>query len=1620
MLESLTQRRRETRRDAESVSEDQRKQYDNIQKALKILCNSFYGMMGYRHAHFADFAAAARVTAKGRDIMKTMIATLEKTGCRPIQADTDGCYFMLPGNMPETDAQFSLIQTAMKVALPGYLDVSIEGTWPGMLSLKKKNYALLEKDECVSITGGILKNKSDEGYVRRALETAAKCILTDDLSGLQEYIHSLRADISERRLLLSDICSFETITMNKKEYLQKKDSGTGRKQIFERMLWHQGDRVLYMGGRISYYHHDKTDTIDESGVEFSWCFDPERPDYDVPYYLGSLNDALGRLRSLFTPEQFTMIFDKPATEITRRVVKRISVGETVVGKTLNGGLERYIELSAGYKKGKGVKRNVFVKSDDADTVREFREKYSDTDVYCSTYEYLCDSLPAKGLTRFCPKRGNFVIELESETGEHDRNVAGALAAARHCAEVIERSLAIPRDAVSYFYNGGKSFYLSIPQHVLGVPDCVELNFIYERVARRIRDSMDEIHRGAMDINLYNHDRPLRIPGTAHPKHGLYNTRLTPDEFFNLEHKEIIRLARFPREAASGELPFSDSVVTHAIIHDLTKDIPRTEHYDPTSKSPRINMQKKNWHKNIAEYLRARGVTVTIPCVETLAALIQSGGHTGFYGRAKLITELRATGKSEADIIRLFMDSPHFIEKYFGDFVLADTRPESERNETGYMLRRDIWEDYEIISCAHCQEWCSPGECYRNMKVSFFDESGSPTFGEFRATAQADLESALSEIIGLDFNTGGFMKVNMIEAPMASGKTYQAVSTAITLANKEKKSLLLAPDHTVCGEMTAMSSGMGHLDAGRRIVHLTGKNENSCTDTSAMVGPCASCRCGVKAFQKKHPDFVGEFLSEHDGVFSLDRMKCLIAAINRKLGGNAICLRTLSMMLAPRAEVVFAPFIFFIERNLRDVFEPLPQYIFVDEADLFADQLMAYCRRSITVALPRTAASGCMRFCRNKRCEHCKLSYSNLFVDGDMEPRARASDSSRFDDPADFIGALEDAARMVHDEIGRGVIRGSIFDMDAVSENIRRLKELLKPKSHYRKPHEEFITVEQHLRRENKALCNAENDFNIVVETGHIFGSKDEITSYSAVKFKKALLKADAVQYEENMPEGEEDAEEKFRFSVSNIYADREKYAFYREGDSVYRNNINVFLKFLEFCENAPEDGALLRHIPRNGENETACRITLSYLDRQHFEEIVFLLRIHSAIMMSGTFIEPRMAAAALLLDEEDVNYFKTSVQMHNLAKLVLHNVRLGSAHDAGNTWDNPTKPKSLDHAAIFNFFNYCIRLTGGERHLYLFARNKNNAGAFYETYRRHSARMLFKAQRVDTNNNLISVLDDDPLLRSGSDDETQPHLDCQSRMIIDNYRSSRARGKNLPGFQLSVSDGNGHANFESFFDYVAAINKATGMTITLGEFLNYNRNRAVCQAMLRTPRNDLHKHLIVYNGDMTEFDVPKYLRNRMVRAEDLYADFADGDRKNRFQELAGEFGPASHQESQMLMLAEYFREMISAGSATATASAPADSGAANNNLKNDAFDSIREAARICPAYSDTIMEGIARAIERNGVVTSGDVCGRKQDWFAILNHLVEIGLLAKSKRGRGTVFIMAGQPVPEMGGNPNE
>jgi len=75
---------------------DERDYYNGLQEAIKILMNSFYGVLASSFYRFTDPKIGASITAFAREATKDLIKKLESEGLKVIYSDTDSVFFMSP------------------------------------------------------------------------------------------------------------------------------------------------------------------------------------------------------------------------------------------------------------------------------------------------------------------------------------------------------------------------------------------------------------------------------------------------------------------------------------------------------------------------------------------------------------------------------------------------------------------------------------------------------------------------------------------------------------------------------------------------------------------------------------------------------------------------------------------------------------------------------------------------------------------------------------------------------------------------------------------------------------------------------------------------------------------------------------------------------------------------------------------------------------------------------------------------------------------------------------------------------------------------------------------------------------------------------------------------------------------------------------------------------------------------------------------------------------------------------------------------------------------------------------------------------------------------------------
>jgi DNA polymerase elongation subunit (family B) len=273
----------------------ERLHHDALQSAFKILINSFYGYLGFSQAHFNDYTAAERVTAEGRDLLRSLIVWLRDHGATPVEIDTDGIYFTPP---PGLDAPgLDRFQRAFESSLPEGLEVEFDGRYEAMFSYKMKNYALLEKDGEIILKGAALKSRGLEPYLRQFLRDYVRHKLLGQEDRIPALREALAADIREGRLSIALLAKTETLRDSPAVYSAKlAKTGRGRNAAYELAL--KSGRDYQAGDQISYYiTGTKKRVAAHSAARLVSDWNPAQRDENTAYYLDKLDALLARLEA---------------------------------------------------------------------------------------------------------------------------------------------------------------------------------------------------------------------------------------------------------------------------------------------------------------------------------------------------------------------------------------------------------------------------------------------------------------------------------------------------------------------------------------------------------------------------------------------------------------------------------------------------------------------------------------------------------------------------------------------------------------------------------------------------------------------------------------------------------------------------------------------------------------------------------------------------------------------------------------------------------------------------------------------------------------------------------------------------------------------------------------------------------------------------------------------------------------------------------------------------------------------------------------------------------------------------------------------------------------------------
>lgn len=219
-LEELTRRRLEAKANLRrATNPTERAYWDGIQGSFKVLINSFYGYLGANFP-FNDYEAARRVTEEGRKIAVSLIELLERTGSRVIEVDTDGVYFQPPPGVEGKEAEEAYVQQIAEQLPPG-IRLSFDGRYRAMISVKTKNYALLDYEGNWTFKGASLRSRADEPYGRQFIAEVLQKLVEGDREGIarlyrQTIMRLLNGEVPIQELARRERVTEKTFTSENK------------------------------------------------------------------------------------------------------------------------------------------------------------------------------------------------------------------------------------------------------------------------------------------------------------------------------------------------------------------------------------------------------------------------------------------------------------------------------------------------------------------------------------------------------------------------------------------------------------------------------------------------------------------------------------------------------------------------------------------------------------------------------------------------------------------------------------------------------------------------------------------------------------------------------------------------------------------------------------------------------------------------------------------------------------------------------------------------------------------------------------------------------------------------------------------------------------------------------------------------------------------------------------------------------------------------------------------------------------------------------------------------------------------------------------------------------------
>lgn len=336
--------------------------FDKKQLPLKILINSFFGMLGTRVSPFSYFDAAQFITCVGRQHMRHMIEYYKPLDFKVVYFHTDGANFTIPDGAENysyvgrginwnvvKDKQYSGVEAYVKEYndryMKGEMAVGLDGFFDVCINFAKGNFISVSKNKkgenVMKVTGGALYRDGLNEYIEDFFNIALEeYIFKNNPNGFVDYYYRYAQDIVSGKLPYRKIAKRDKIKRTISDYLAGLKSGLYKRKLVPMELTIKHNLPLNVGDVIYYVNDGSDDETsdrdmgdiktpigkfifplkDKSQMDMFSMFDNETKfpfeNYDslVKHFEGkSISEGLNILREFVNQAHFRPKLDKPKT-----------------------------------------------------------------------------------------------------------------------------------------------------------------------------------------------------------------------------------------------------------------------------------------------------------------------------------------------------------------------------------------------------------------------------------------------------------------------------------------------------------------------------------------------------------------------------------------------------------------------------------------------------------------------------------------------------------------------------------------------------------------------------------------------------------------------------------------------------------------------------------------------------------------------------------------------------------------------------------------------------------------------------------------------------------------------------------------------------------------------------------------------------------------------------------------------------------------------------------------------------------------------------------------------------------------------------------------------------------